>query len=173
MQSVPIFFFSSLSDFFGCGSSRGYNISLNTVSATWPLANRAIYHPFYLPWRYPIKRLFWLNGSSASGNADVGIYSVGGTRIVSTGSTAQSGASTAQYVSADLVLPPGTYYLGNVFSGTTNVATSIGSITAIAGRMQGVLQEGLGSTTLPATMSPSTFTGSVVPVAGFTLSPSW
>ena len=165
---VPLYF-SSFSDFFGCGSTRAFNISLNSASAAWPSSNLAIYHPFFIPWKYPIKRMFWVNGGTAGGNVDVGIYSWQGTRLLSIGSTAQGTASVTAYATVDYVLPPGSYYYGTVFSATTGACYTLGtSLTAIVLQMQGCLQEALGSTTLPATMTPAAITGTVVPLVGFT-----
>jgi hypothetical protein len=53
-----------------------------------------------------------LNGATASGNMDVGIYDYAGTRLVSSGSTAQSGTSAFQdFDITDTLLGPGIFYL--------------------------------------------------------------
>ena len=52
-------------------------------------------------------------------NIDVGIYSADGTRIVSAGSTAQSGTEIAQnFAIADTLIGPGDFYLAMVMNGT-------------------------------------------------------
>jgi hypothetical protein len=91
------------------------------ASGTWTTANTALYIPVSLPWNYPVKRMWWINGSVAGGNTDVGIYTLGGVRLFSTGSTAESGTSTTQYVSAGtpFVLPAGAYYFAYTHSATT------------------------------------------------------
>src|SRR5574343_386960 len=63
------------------------------ASATWSSANRALYSPFRLGCTINVTDMFVANGSTASGNLDLGIYDERGTRLVSSGSTAQSGTS--------------------------------------------------------------------------------
>ena len=84
------------------------------ASATWPVANTAYYIPFWLPFPYNVRRVFWVNGSSVtSTNRDFGIYTADGVRLYSTTSTAAVGISVPQYVDAtDFLLTPGAYYFG-------------------------------------------------------------
>lgn len=90
------------------------------ASAVWPAANRAIYVPFYLVERMTATKMFVSNGAAVSGNIDLGIYNAAGTRLVSSGSTAQSGTATAQVVDiTDTVLEPGTYYMALAIDNTT------------------------------------------------------
>jgi hypothetical protein len=92
-----------------------------TFSATnWPAANRAIFVPLKLPFPYPAKRAFWVNGGSAAGNVDIGIYTINASRIWSSGSTAQSGTNLNQYVTCGKLIPPGYYYLALAMSSTSS-----------------------------------------------------
>lgn len=76
------------------------------ASAAWPAANRAIFVPFVLPDSMSIVKVRWYNGSGVNGNVDCGVYDAAGTRLFSTGSTAQSGTSQWQAVDiADVYLP--------------------------------------------------------------------
>ena len=60
------------------------------------------------------------NGSTASGNIDVGIYDLGGAKLVSIGSTAQAGTSAYQVFDiTDTTLYPGQYYMAVAMDGTT------------------------------------------------------
>jgi hypothetical protein len=89
-------------------------------SAAFPASNDAIFVPLYLSQATLIKRLFSSNGTSVSGNIDVGIYTENGARITSSGSTAQSGTSTLQFFDiTDIVLGPGRYYLAVAMDNTT------------------------------------------------------
>jgi hypothetical protein len=171
---VPPIQVSSCMDFFGAAGARAVGVSPSgAAAAAWPSANLAIYHPFFNSWWYPIRRLFWGNGGTSGSNMDIGIYSRRGTLIISTGTTARVGTTNLQYVSVDYLLPPGGYYLGQVCSGTTGMMQSIGGTwTAAAARACGLLQEALGSTVLPNAMTPAAFTGTAVPLAGFTLDSS-
>lgn len=130
-------------------------ISNLTVPAqrTW-VANLAVYIPFWLPFPYPLKRVFWANGGTVTtSNADVGVYSSDGARIYSTGSTALSGASVLQFgAAADALLNPGVYYLAYSCDNTTNRAN--GTVASLAdGRIWGLLQQS-SAFPLPATMTP-------------------
>lgn len=171
---APHMYMSSISSsYWATGNARAMGLAINTVSADWPLANRAIYVPFTCPWRYPIRYLFWANGSTTGNNMNVGIYSDRGGLLIQTGSTART-TSLVQYVAVDFVLPPGAYYFAQICSGTTGMIHSLLTSypTAVA-RMQGLLQEDVGSMTLPNAMTPAQFTSSVVPVNGFTMSAVW
>lgn len=125
-------------------------ISGNTsipVSSTWHAANEAIYIPVRIPFPYPVRRMFWGNGSTAAGNVDVGIYSPGKGRIFSSGSTAQSGTSNIQYVTlgTDILLAAGTYYIALAASATTNAVWGF-SYGGTSTRLTGIQRQ---STALP------------------------
>lgn len=86
------------------------NVAYGTGSAAIG-ANTALYIPIVIPWPYPMKRFWVYNGTTVSGNIDIGLYSRTGARLISTGSFAQAGASAVQYRSASYLIPPGAYYL--------------------------------------------------------------
>jgi hypothetical protein len=68
------------------------------ASAAWT-ANRLLFLPFVTDVNLLVAQFFWVNGATAAGNTDVGIYSFDGqTKIGSTGSTANSGTSAVQSV---------------------------------------------------------------------------
>ncbi len=144
------------------------NLSSFAVSVTWT-ANTAIYVPVSIPWAYPVNRVFWINGSVVTtSNADFGIYSPGGTRIYSTGSTTQSGASSVQYVtpSSPFILPAGVYYFAWTSSGTTNRAFGL-ACSAVNGRQCGLVQQAT-ALPLPATATFATYANIGVPTIGIT-----
>jgi hypothetical protein len=138
------------------------------ASAAWPSANLAMYIPFTIPFPYTVSRLFWCNGSSAAANMDVGLYSLGGARICSTGSVAQVTTNVIQYAAptATCVLTPGTYYLGVACSGTTN-ALFMATTTAIQNRMAEVMQEA-SAIPLPSPATFASMANTNFPLAGFT-----
>lgn len=84
-------------------------------------SNVATYYPIMIDAPILMKKLWWLNGNSVSGNVDIGIYGVGGGRIASTGSTAQSGTAAVQSVTlgTPLLLTPDLYYMAWVADNTT------------------------------------------------------
>lgn len=93
------------------------------ASAVWPTSNRAYYYPFRIDHPITVLKLWMANGAAAAGNLDIGIYSEDGTRIVSSGSTAQAGTNTLQEIDiADTVIGPGAFYLAAAMDGTTGTA---------------------------------------------------
>lgn len=140
------------------------------ASATWTSANLGIFVPLWLPFRYVPLRAFWVNGSSAGGNWDIGVFSSDLVKLWSSGSTAGSGASAPQYVtiSPSLVLDPGQYYLGLAHDSTTaNRAFASSSALAAYPRMSGVLQA---ASQVPLTSAPTaaTSTAIITPLMGLT-----
>ncbi len=123
------------------------------ASSTWPVANTAIYIPFYTPVEITVVKIAWFNGATASGNLDVGIYDAVGSRLVSSGSTAQSGTSTDQAADiADTTLPQGRYYMAMSMNGTT------ATINRVQPTIMGAQAMGIrGQTSAFALPSPATF----------------
>jgi hypothetical protein len=171
-MSVPHLYVSSHSDLFGIRHIRTLGLNMNDGLGAWPAANRALYHPFENPWRYPIKYLWWMNGTGTGNNMNVGIYTESGSLLIQTGSTARNSSARQQFVAVDYLLMPGRYYYGQVCDSTaTNMIYQIGStLTTITARLCGILQEDIGGMTLPNTMNPAEFTTAVVPINGFTMS---
>jgi hypothetical protein len=118
------------------------------ATLTW-VANQAVYVPITIPFSYPVRRVFWGNGSTASSNVDFGIYRPDGTKVYSTGSVAQSGASVPQYVTPTAFsLPAGDYFFGLCCDGTTSRLFGY-AFTLNAQRLAGVMQQAVGAVTLP------------------------
>ena len=87
---------------------------------TWFLANGALYIPFVVSRPFTARVMGVVNGGVTSGNIDVGIYDDQKNRLVSKGSTAQSGISVAQLMDiTDTPLNPGVYYMGVACDNTT------------------------------------------------------
>lgn len=111
----------------------------NALSAAWPAANTALYIPFYLPGPILVVKLFSLNGAAVSGNIDMGIYDEKGTRMVSAGSTVQTGTSTIQeFDVTDTIIGPGLFYLAVALDNATGTLfrASLGSTYLKAMGMQ-------------------------------------
>lgn len=147
------------------------NGAIGTIG--WPANNLAVYTPVSIPTPFTIARFMIANGSNTTGNVDVGIYDAAGTRLLSTGSTARANASAVQYVDvANTVFQPGHYYLGLVGSSTTGTYMRSSFSSAARARLFGMLEEQLGATTLPATMTAVAYTRTDVFQYGFTQSDS-
>lgn len=138
------------------------------ASLVWPTANKAIYIPFTLNVAETALKLFCANGAVASGNVDVGIYTGAGARVVSSGSTAQSGTSVLQVFDvADTVLVPGYYYFAMSVDNTTAEFLCSNPVAA-ALPTWGVKQEA-SALPLPATATFATMTSSYLPFMGISL----
>lgn len=134
-------------------------------SAAWPAANDAIFVPFVIQYPVLIKRLFSLNGGTASGNIDVGIYTQDGILIISAGSTAQSGTNTAQFFNVtDFILTPGRYYFACAKDDTTGTVFRA-NLSVIRNQCIGVAKMA-SAFPLPATATLATPTSGNLPVMG-------
>lgn len=92
------------------------------TSTAWPLANLALFVPFEIYRWWTLQNFLAVNGATVSGNVDVGVYDDDGERLVSMGSTAQSGTSAEQLFNlADYPLSPTTpnCYLAMSMDNTT------------------------------------------------------
>lgn len=138
------------------------------ASATWPTANLAIFIPFTLSAPYTVTQMFLWNGATATGNFDLGIYDHVGTKLVSAGSTAQSGTSVIQVVNVtDTQLGPGLFYMALAMDGTSGtVARTAPARTAFC-KILGMAQMA-SAFPLPTTATYATVANSFIPFFGFT-----
>jgi hypothetical protein len=138
-------------------------------SMTW-VANQAVYMPFSIPWPYPVRRVFWINGSTIGSNVDFGIYTLSGTQLFHTGSTAQSGTSAAQYVApaTPFILAPGAYYFALNCDGTTNRLVGNTASAGTNAGLAGLLSQAVGAIALPATATFATYVTPGLPFCGIT-----
>lgn len=82
------------------------------ASAINPVTSTAYFVPFCLGHPVSVSRVFSINGTTAQGSIDVGIYDEDGTYIISSGSTTQTGTSNLQFVTiTNTVIGPGRFYL--------------------------------------------------------------
>ena len=134
-------------------------------SAIWPVANRAIFVPILIHQPYIVQSMFTLNGATAAGNTDVGIYTEGGVLLVSSGSTAQAGTTVAQSFNVtDTLLLPGVYYMACAKNDIVGTIFNIG-VDVVLNRAMGVLSQ----STAFALPNPATFAAAQdthVPVFG-------
>lgn len=140
-------------------------------STAWPANNRAYYIPIYVPFRFTVARFMVANGTIVSGTLDAGLYSESGTRLISTGSTSQTGTNVVQYISVtSQSFAPGAYYLALVSSttGSRFMRTTVNSAWSLQGG--GILQESLGSAVLPSSMTPAAMAATAFFHLGFTQS---
>lgn len=137
--------------------NMGQVTSSTPSAAAWPAANLVIYTPFWVPEAVTITKLLWVNGAVA-GNVDVGVYAEDGTRLVSIGSTAVSGANAIQVADVtDTAIARGRYYTAMVADTITTL--TIGSYVPAAGICQaiGLLEQAGVTLPLSTNASPATF----------------
>jgi hypothetical protein len=141
---------------------------VNPASTAWPTANLAMLVPCYVRARVLLQRLWWINGATVSGNADIGIYTEGGAKLFTAGSTAQTPISTPQSVSAGaLLLTPGRYWMALVFDNTTSTcyrwtnAAGASSVQKLIG-----MQQMAAAFPLPSTITFATAANAFVPFIG-------
>src|SRR5262245_63973904 len=110
-------------------SSAAYWMLINNgsiASAAWPLANLAIYVPFYVRETLTVYEAGIGTGATAGGNYDIGIYDLAGTRLVSSGTQGRTASTWEVAPLTDTELTPGWYYAAmsadstNNYSGTSS-----------------------------------------------------
>lgn len=141
-------------------------------STAWPSANLAIFCPIHVGSPVLVKQLFVLNGATASGNIDVGLYASDGTRITSAGSTAQAGTSAIQAFNiTDIQIGSGLYYIAVALDNNTGtVEGHTFAITAGANALKTMgLAQQASAFALPATATLATITSNLLPWAGLTV----
>lgn len=140
----------------------------NPVAMTWPAANRAIYIPFELSSALAVQRLMICNNFAPAGTVDLGVYSLAGVRLVSTGALARVGGSLNQHYAAAVNLTgPGWYYIGAVCTSVAvGITAGVQMSSAADAQSRGVKQENVGGPTLPANMTPVAITTAVIPNLG-------
>lgn len=137
-------------------------------SAVFPTANLAIFVPFRIGRPMTISSLFALNGAAVSGNIDLGIYSADGTKIISTGSTAQAGTSVMQAISVTSTqIGAGLFYLAVAMDNTTGTLIRWAPGAAPISKMIGLAQMAT-AFPLPATATLATVANAYVPDIGCT-----
>lgn len=139
---------------------------LAIASAAFPTANKVLYVPIRIPSPIKVLQLYSSNGATASGNIDIGVYSKDGTKIISSGSTAQSGVNARQLFDVtDTQLGRGLYYMGITMSNTTGTlfraAPSLAVLMAL-----GLLTQTPGSFGLPANASFGAYVDAYFPICG-------
>ena len=137
-------------------------------ASAWTGASAALYAPISLPFNYTVQRVYVCNGGTVSGNFDFGIYSDSFVLLNHTGSTAQAGTNTNQYVALNQTLAGSTrYYLALVFDNGVGQILRASVVNTIYIRPQGLLTQAA-AFPLPATATPAVFSSNYLPVFGIT-----
>lgn len=142
------------------------------TSTTWPSAALALFVPLPVLARpRTMVKAWWINGTVAAGNVDVGIYTISGTtatRVVASTAEAQGTVSTLQVAAAftSTTLQPGVQYYGAM-------SCSLGTATVWRTLAVNPLVRALGcyqaatSHPLPSTATVVAVANQVLPAFGF------
>ena len=117
-----------------------------------------------------IVKLFILNGATvnAANNIDLGIYSEDGTRLVSSGSTAQGSANTLQeFDITDTLIGPGKFYLAQACDTTAATFWQFPLNAVWHAKAVGIKEQAT-AFALPASATFATFARSWIPAIGAT-----
>ena len=134
-------------------------------AGAWPSANRAHFVPFRLPRPETVCKLACGTGTGTTGNFDLGIYDAGGNRMVSSGSTAKTTATSERIVDVtDTLLLPGLYYLAMATDGVTNYLAL--GVNAAFAKLMGAREVNT-AFALPSTVTFATNTGWVPYMAAY------
>lgn len=142
----------------------------NAASAGYPAANLAIFVPVRISQPRTYVSAWWLNGATAAGNVDVGLYTMSGTtltRVAASTAEAQSGVSAMQVAATfpSTTVGPGLYYLALSCTSATATFWKTAPQTTIA-RDLGVFQAAA-SSPLPSTATAAAWSQTLfVPVFG-------
>ena len=133
------------------GSANLLSNTAFNAAAAWPTANKAIYCPVLVDRVITVTQMAVVNGATVNGNLDLGIYDEAGNKVVSKGSTAQSGTNAVQALDiTDTELKPGLYFLALASSsGTATFFRANGASTEVT-RVCG-LQQQTSAFALPST----------------------
>lgn len=170
MKTLPVLSSMSLESAVSQGLICNSQKLSSASSVTYISANRAIYIPFTLSEPVVVTQLFAYNGATVSGNIDLGIYDRAGTRLVSSGLTAQSGTSALQLFNiADTELGAGRFFLAVTMDNTTGTLYRIAIIQQSA-MACGMCQQALAASPnnfLPATATFAALSSTYLPIIGF------
>ena len=134
----------------------------------WAEVNRVIYVPLLLTHPFSLVRFWWANGTTLSGQIEVGLYSASGTRLATTGSIGggvAAGTQSAAPTAGTIVLAPGFYRLAVTVNQINRRLLKFSS-TVQNFRKLNVYEELTGGFGLPATATLGTNLSAWVPVFG-------
>lgn len=154
----------SVSTFSGWALGPGVFRSGSATGAAWPAANDALFVPFRVPTAVTVYQMACGTGTGTAGNFDLGIYDAGGNRLVSTGSTAKTTATSERIVNVtDTTLLPGLYYLAMATDGVTNYLQAGSGLNLGFGKLLG-MRKTASAFALPATVTYATITATYIPI---------
>lgn len=149
----------------------GLGATAAPTSGAYTGANVVSAFPFQVGVPFPVRKVWWLNGTTASTNsADVAVYSAdGATRIAAGGGATIAGANAVQEidVATDVLLPPGSYWCTYCQDGTTATPLQLNvSLGGTTQRLLGLAQMAGGAVPLGTSFTPAVATFTSIPIFG-------
>jgi hypothetical protein len=144
--------FDPLGSAAGPGPVMNTNNNTYSITATgWPQANRAIYVSIIVSSLITVYQFATDNIATVAGTTDVGLYTLNGTRLVSSGAVTMTGANAVQVFDVtDTPITPGYYYMAMNHSEATATFRCTTPNAQIL-RICGVQMQDVGAAALPAT----------------------
>jgi hypothetical protein len=139
------------------------------LTTAWPAANLGIILPMMLPEPFLVAVIAGENGATLGSNIDVTWWNRDlTTKLVTTGSVAQAGASAMQTVNVtDTTIPAGESFITFVASGTAGLFRTLALSTARNPQMAGIRQFS-GAVPVGASVTPAqASTATVLPIVTF------
>lgn len=145
---------------------RGVNTFTTGTTGALVGSSNILLMPLANPTQFSIRRIFWLNSSTVAGNVEVAIYDLDGRQLVTSGSTAMSGANSFQGVAKSYELPPGNYWLAFASnSATATFPLNNGQVQRMAAR--GCATHVAASPLpMPSTITPAACIHFAIPICG-------
>lgn len=153
----------AVSTFSGWALGPAVAKTTGAAAGNWPSANRALFVPFRVPVPVTVYQMACGTGTGTTGNFDLGIYDKAGNRVVSTGTTAKTTASSERIVNVtDTQLLPGMYYLAMSTDGVTGYV-QVGSGSNLGYAKLSGMREAASSFVLPSTVTYASVTAAYMP----------
>jgi hypothetical protein len=141
-------------------------LTATPTSQAWPLANLAIYVPIYFNEACTIYEVGCGAGATAGGNWDIGLYTMAGAKIQTSGTRPRTLSAWNPFDWTDLVVAPGWYYAAMAADSTANYS----GVAPAAGLAEATgICEQQTAFVLPATATMVRTTRAFVPTISFSV----
>lgn len=138
------------------GLRVGAESTAGPTGSIWPAAFRILYVPFQLADSLAVQRVFVPNNFAPAGSLNIGVYTVAGALLTSTGIQPRVGAVVNQHYTMPITLAKGWYYFACVADsavGSTWQGLQGPPANGLLWASYGCKQEDNGSLLLPANMT--------------------
>ena len=133
-------------------------VATGPTSGTWEAANRGVWFPVSVPSVCVVRRMWWANGATVTGNVEAGVYLDGGhkpgAKLITTGSVGQATTNAIQFGDiTDTTLTPQLYWLFISCSSTSATFFRSAGVSTLDAYV-GMDQDSIGPGSSPSTATP-------------------